>query len=42
MYGNGAPPGGPGAPGGDAGGAEPPPPAKGKDGVIDAEFEEAN
>jgi molecular chaperone DnaK len=40
MYGNG----GPGAPpGGDAPGGEPPPEAKkNKDGVIDAEFEEAN
>jgi molecular chaperone DnaK len=41
MYGNGAPGGPPG--GGDAPGGEPPPEAKkGKDGVIDAEFEEAN
>jgi molecular chaperone DnaK len=40
MYGNGSP-GGP--PGGDAPGGEPPPEAKkGKEGVIDAEFEEAN
>ena len=43
VYGAGGPPGGPGAPGAGPGDAPPEPPkGKGKDGVIDAEFEESN